>query len=241
MEESECTVSGVDPPMRTPASVRLVVLDFDGTLADSAAWFRDVLDEVARTWRFRSPSPEEREALRREDTRTILRALRVPPWKLPFIAAHLRRIARRDAAAIRPFPGAYDLVAGLAARGVSVAVVTSNAGDTVRRVLGPAAAGVKHWRCGLSLFGKAGAIRSVVRAEGCGPDDVLCIGDEIRDIDAARRAGCRIGVVTWGYADPMALAARRPDAVFERMDQILDHLDHRSGEGGAPKTTAGAR
>jgi phosphoglycolate phosphatase len=52
----------------------------------------------------------------------------------------------------------------------------------------------------------------------------VAIGDEIRDIEAARAAGIACGAVTWGYAAPNALKALGPDLVFEQMDDIARAL-----------------
>jgi phosphoglycolate phosphatase len=40
------------------------------------------------------------------------------------------------------------------------------------------------------------------------------VGDEMRDIDAARKAGVRIGSVAWGYNHVEALRERGPDELF---------------------------
>jgi phosphoglycolate phosphatase len=56
------------------------------------------------------------------------------------------------------------------------------------------------------------------------PDKVISIGDEVRDIEAARAVGIACGAVCWGYAAPAALRALAPDHVFERMDEVVRTL-----------------
>ena len=74
---------------------------------------------------------------------------------------------------------------------------------------------IRHYECGASLFGKAAQFRKVLRAERHRrARDAICIGDEIRDLDAARAAGIAFGAVTWGYTAPEALIARGTDVVF---------------------------
>ena len=48
----------------------------------------------------------------------------------------------------------------------------------------------------------------------------ISIGDEVRDIEAARAAGIACGAVLWGYAAPEALRALGPELVFDRMEDI---------------------
>jgi phosphoglycolate phosphatase len=64
----------------------------------------------------------------------------------------------------------------------------------------------------------------VIRRAGVDPADVIAIGDETRDIEAARAVGVACGAVCWGYAAPMALRAQNPDFVFERMEDIVRTL-----------------
>ncbi|MCX4197253.1 HAD hydrolase-like protein, partial [Methylobacterium organophilum] len=83
----------------------LVVLDFDGTLADSFAWFCSVLNGVADRYRFRRVEAHEVEELRLQGARAIVAHLGIPRWKLPLIARHMHALAARDAAQIALFPG----------------------------------------------------------------------------------------------------------------------------------------
>lgn len=200
---------------------QLAIFDFDGTLADSFHWFIGVLNGVADRYGFNRVRPDEVEQLRGYDARQIMRHLRVPNWKLPFIANHMRRLMAGDIDGIRLFDGVPDMLRTLNDRGVTVAIVSSNSVENIRRILGPAAAGqVVHYGCGASLFGKAAKFRRMLQVTGVPADRAVCIGDEVRDIDAARKVGMGCAAVTWGYARGDALAARRPDRLLNRMEEI---------------------
>lgn len=201
---------------------RLLIFDFDGTLADSAQWFACVLNDVAKRFGFRQIDLAEMAALRGCSNREIISRLGVPTWKMPFIAAHFRALAAEAAPSLQLFPGVGDMLRRLDAGGVKIAVVSSNAEATVRQVLGPDLVGlISHYGCGASVFGKAPKFRSVIRKSGVAEADVLCVGDEVRDIEAARKAHLATGAVTWGYATPEILRAQRPSAVFETPGDIL--------------------
>lgn len=200
---------------------KLAIFDFDGTLADSAAWLWGVVGEVADRFGFRAPSEADYAVLRGQDGHTVMRHLGVPAWKLPRIAAHMRALAARDAGQIRLFPGAGETLRRLHAGGVALAVVSSNAEANVRRVLGPEhAALIGRYECGAALFGKAARFRRVLLRCGVVPADALCIGDELRDLQAARAAGVAFGAVSWGYAAPDVLRAHGAAVVFGAMEEI---------------------
>jgi phosphoglycolate phosphatase len=196
-------------------SPRLLILDFDGTLADSLPWLRGAIAGAAARFGFRSPGPAELEALRGQDSRAILRALGVPAWKLPAIGLHMRALAL--AAPPPPlFPGIAAALHAQADRGVTLAIASSNSEAQIRRSLGEdLSARIAHLACDAALFGKAARFRRLLRQAGLRPEEALAVGDEPRDIEAARQAGLGAGAVAWGYATPAALRAARPDAWFE--------------------------
>ncbi len=199
----------------------LVIFDFDGTLADSAGWTLGILNEVAVRFGFRTLSDEEKAMLRGQDNRAIVRYLGVPAWKMPLIAAHMRKLVARDAERIALFAGADALLAQLAERGTRLAIVSSNSEENVRRILGPTNAGlIAHYACGASIFGKAAKFRQVLRRSGIPRERTLCIGDETRDIEAATTERLASGAVTWGYATPDLLRAHRPALLFSTLDEI---------------------
>lgn len=199
---------------------RLIIFDFDGTLADSIPWLAGVFGEIARAHGFKPIEPDEIEMLRTKGNREIVKYLGVPAWRMPAIAIHMRKLAAEAAPQLKLFDGVGDLLQGLKGQGLTLGVVSSNGEDTIRRVLGPELAGlVDHYACGASVFGKAAKFRSVIRKAGVPAAETLCIGDEQRDIEAAHAAGAKAGAVTWGYGAPEALA--EADHMFERPDEIM--------------------
>lgn len=216
---------GMDTRMTDALPIRLVIFDFDGTLSDSGDWFLSVVDELARKFRFRTVQPDEVDMLRNKSSRDVIAFLGISKWKLPLIARHVRRLVGRNAHQIELFPGTPDLLEQIAATGVKIALVTSNAEANVRKILGPEhAARIDCFACGSSLFGKAPKFRRVLKKMGVKPGEVLAVGDETRDIDAAREVGMRAGSVLWGYAAEELLIAMRPDVLFRTPQDIIEHV-----------------
>jgi phosphoglycolate phosphatase len=212
-------------------SYQLAIFDFDGTLADSFGWFVGVINQVAGRFRFDRIDPRELDTLRGYDARAIIRHLRVPMWKMPLVARDLRARMNRDIGSIALFPGVGEMLARLAERGVAIAVVSSNSAENARAVLGPRnAALVRHMECGAAVFGKRRKLRKVLRAAGVRPAAALCIGDEIRDLHAARAEGIPFGAVTWGYTKGDALRALSPEIVFDRVEEIVARIAPPAGD-----------
>ncbi|MCK1385126.1 HAD family hydrolase [Bradyrhizobium sp. 21] len=207
----------------------LAIFDLDGTLADSFPWFLRTINDVADRFGFRRIADEDVEGLRHASTREILTGLEVPLWKLPAIARYARRLKGEAAAEISLFAGVEAMLRTLSQSGVQLALVTSDSEANAREKLGPAAALFAHFDCAASLFGKPAKFRRVIRRAGVEPGQVIAIGDEERDIEAARAVGIACGAVSWGYAAPTALRGCQPDHVFERMEEIVDVLCRNRG------------
>ena len=92
------------------AQYKLVLFDFDGVLADSAAWFIAQLPSLAEAHRFRSPDVAEIERLRGLPTRDVVKALGVSPLRLPGIAADLRKRMADEAHQIALFEGVPEAI-----------------------------------------------------------------------------------------------------------------------------------
>lgn len=199
----------------------LAIFDFDGTLADSAAWFRSTINHVAQRYGFRQVTDDELEHLRGQPSAAIIRYFGVPAWKLPFIASHMRKRFARDAHRIALFDGVDALLSSLAEHGVAIAIATSNTEANVRRILGDEnAKRINHYACGASLFGKAAKLETIIKRQQASPARTIVIGDEVRDLEAARKAGLVAGAVGWGYATVELLRAQAPDHLFLSMDDI---------------------
>lgn len=203
-------MSGTAP--RVPA--RLVVFDFDGTLADSFPLFLDAFDTLARRHGFRAFAHGELQAMRGLSSREMIARAGLPAWKLPAVANDFRRFMAERIAAVKLFDGIPEAVAELAGRGFRLAIATSNSDANVRSVLGDALLSrFAHVDCGISIFGKPTRLRRLARGSASGMRPIY-VGDELRDAEAAAAVGFAFGAVGWGYTHLSALQAAGPEHVF---------------------------
>jgi len=203
----------------------LVIFDFDGTLSDSGQWFLSIVDDLAERFRFRSVHPDEVEGLRKRTTREVIDHLGISRWKLPLIARHVRARFGRHTDQIHLFDGVRDMLRTIDEAKVRMFVCSSNSEANVRAILGAEdSARIERFFCGSGLFGKVRKFRQAIKASGLPTGAILSIGDETRDIDAARAVGIGAGAVLWGYANPEMLLAMKPDATFAAPQDVVDYL-----------------
>lgn len=199
----------------------IAAFDFDGTLADTMPWFNSILNTVADKYGFRKIDLSERENLRHREASEILKFLGIPLWKLPAIMSHVRTLMQDIDPSVHLFDGIPEVLARLKADGLRLAVISSNSIENVQRVLGPEVAALfDDYECGTDLFGKAAKIDRLMRRHEVVPERFLLVGDEMRDIDAARKAGVHVGSVAWGYNHVDALRERGPNEIFLTVDDL---------------------
>ncbi len=205
---------------------KLIIFDFDGTLADSFPFFVSTLDRLAERHGFKRVGSAELETLRGYDFRQLMKHIGLPLWKLPMVTKDFNGLMAREIARISLFEGAGDLLRALSERGITLALVSSNAYENVRRVLGDENGDmIRYYECGASIFGKPAKLKKVLRKSGIPAGEAMCIGDEIRDLEAARKVHVPFGAVAWGYARIDALKERGPDEVFTDMGEIVRRID----------------
>jgi phosphoglycolate phosphatase len=203
----------------------LVMFDFDGTLADTLPFVADLLDQLIEEFDLQKISSSERDELRELDARQILQKYHVPFWKMASMVRRVRGLMAQESHKVKLFDGVEETLTGLAEKGATLAMVSSNSAENVQAVLGPRLFPLfRYSECGSSMFGKPPRIRKILRLSGIPGGQAISIGDEVRDIEAARAARVASGAVTWGYGNPATLVGCQPDLVFEKVGQLLERL-----------------
>jgi len=200
---------------------RLLIIDFDGTLADTLPFMLSVSDVLADRHRLPRLDKSNMQFLKGLNAARFMKMHRIPFWKVPLLASDLQQMMFENIDQIRLFEGMDRLIRELALNGVRIAVVSSNALRNVRRVLGEELASlVDTFECGVSMFGKAEKLARVLRDSGVEARHALSVGDEVRDIEAARAAGIPCAAVTWGFSNRDVLEQYQPNHIFDEAGQI---------------------
>jgi phosphoglycolate phosphatase len=200
---------------------QLAIFDFDGTLADSFPFFVGQFNQLAERHRFKKIDPENIHTYRHCTPAEMMKHVGLPRWKLPVVAASFISLMRENAERIPLFERVDDMLLHLAKAGIYLSVMSSNAEDNVVRVLGPANAGlIRHFDCGMSIFGKAARIRSLLQTTGIPASRAIYIGDQLTDLEAARKEGIAFGAVSWGYGAIESFRKHAPEEEFGEVSDI---------------------
>jgi phosphoglycolate phosphatase len=193
----------------------LVVFDFDGTLADTFQLFLKTFDAAAKIYGFRAFDRERMDLLRTMEASDVLRHHGVPFWKLPAIARTTRQFMAREIEGVSLVQGLGTALESLHEAGYTLAILTSNSRQNVDGVLGEERTRLfSHFECGVSILTKRQSLRKVMRALGSSHEHTSFVGDELRDLRAAKGLGVRFGAVAWGFNSMDSLIAHGAEDHF---------------------------
>lgn len=209
------------------SSLVTIIFDFDGTLADTLGMVIDIINSVADKLGFAKISPHDLPILRTLTTRELLKKFSIPLWKVPFIDRKVKKIFRERLDAVTVFEGIPSILSDLKQRGMRLGIVTSNEKSSVQAVLRRYQISdvLDFILSSRSIFGKGRVLKKVLRDQRLDKSRVLYVGDEIRDIEAAREAGIKVGAVSWGYNTREALMSRNPDFLADHPRELVAIID----------------
>ena len=198
-----------------------LVFDFDGTLADSFASAVAIFQRIGPSLGLKPILDPE--LARSMPTRQFLKQVGVNFWKLGRVVRAYQAAAADEAHKLKLFPEWPVTLRALHDRGVKLGILSSNREETIRTCL--RVNGVEELFAFVvgypKLFGKAKALRRIVKGQGLERADLLYVGDETRDIEAAHKAKVRVAAVGWGFQRPSILREAKPSVFVESPGELL--------------------
>jgi phosphoglycolate phosphatase len=202
---------------------KTILFDFDGTIADTVEVGVSVFNGLARQYGFGQITPENAEALRSKGPRAAMKALSVPMLRVPTVLRSLRAGIRGALPSIAAIDGMRTALLELRAKGYRLGIVTSNSADNVRKFLeNNQMEFFDYIQAGAGLFNKAKKVKRVMAREGLKNDETVFVGDEIRDIEAARKNEVASVAVTWGLNSRAGLESASPDFIVESARELVE-------------------
>ncbi len=204
---------------------KVVVFDFDGTLADSSALIRKLYNQMAAEHGWPSLNETEYQRLRGLGFIQAQRWAGIKSWQIPGLMREGLKRFKQHSGEVELFESIPQLITKLSQAGFTLYVLSTNSPEAIGEVLER-----YHLKQQVNilkrsaLFGKHYAIRHLIAKHKYRPQDVWVVGDEVRDIDAAKRAGVKGLAVSWGLQTSNILKAAQPDAVATHPDDLLKIL-----------------
>jgi phosphoglycolate phosphatase len=200
-----------------------IIFDFDGTISDSmlpsirhiAKWVPGVdVDEFIRG---------ELEDFRDRTIQENLSFFKISKIRFAIMYFLYKNEMEDGVGETKIFDGMRAVLDQLSRMGHSLFIVTSHSKKNVEDFLMRNNISVfKHVYSSKALFGKHRLLKKLFLEYKTGADNSVYVGDEVRDIQACKKAGVRIISVTWGYNSKKLLERYSPDFIAESPADILE-------------------
>lgn len=200
-----------------------IIFDFDGTLCNSLPELYQIVNRLATEYGYLEVTPEMVPRLRESSVLESVQILKVPVYRIPALIKRCRNELRAQVENLSSFEGLGDELRKLRSRGMTLGIISSNSEENIRAFLNK-----QNWDCfsfiysGSSLFGKGRLLKHCLEEKALDRLSTLYVGDEIRDIEAARRAQIKSIGVAWGFQTASRIKNAKPDTVIERPTELLE-------------------
>jgi phosphoglycolate phosphatase len=199
---------------------KTIIFDFDGTIADTFPIVINIVHEIVKRYGMVVTTEEGRAA----GLKQTLKKLKFPTLKIPQVLFEIKHRLRLKIKEEVDLFNEMDMVLNNLSQKYDLGIISSNSESNIKSFLD------KHHLLSLfnyihtdsSLFGKHIILKKFCRKFKIKYSDVIYIGDEDRDIVAAKKMKIKVIAVTWGYNDKSLLEKEKPDYLVEEPKQILD-------------------
>ena len=211
------------------AHKRVAIFDFDGTIADTIPTTKGIValfNRFAGDLGFSQRVTEKDVALFREKSlREIISLLHIKFYKMPFILRKVQKGLKADLEKAKPITGMKETLSELKQNNYTLGILTSSKEETVKNFLARNSLPTFDViYTGSGLFGKHKVIQKMLKKYHFSKDEVIYIGDEIRDVEATKKAGIHMVGVTWGFNSKKGLVKYLPNFLAETPHELVDIL-----------------
>ncbi|MBD2740203.1 HAD-IA family hydrolase [Coleofasciculus sp. FACHB-1120] len=204
-------------------TAKVIIFDFDGTIADSLDAVVNITNRLAVEFGYQPANLEDIEKIKSLSSREIIQFSGVSIFKLPFLLRKVRVRLNNQIRDLKPFPGIKETFTELKSQGNQLGIITSNSKENVTIFL------KENDFIGLfdfiysapTIFGKHKVINSFSKKQNIQASEMVYVGDETRDIEAARKSRIKVISVSWGFNSKEVLAKHQPDFLVNKPSELL--------------------
>jgi phosphoglycolate phosphatase len=207
---------------------RTIIFDFDGTLADTMEEGLRIFNMIAPDYGIRQIGREEIMELRHLSINQLIDHMKIPKTKVPIFIARGTMLMRGNITRLPLIGGMQEMLLALRPKVERLGILTSNAVANVELFL--ESHGVRELFDFISstskLTGKSRYLKAVRKQYDLKLEEMLYVGDEVRDLKAATKAGIPSAGVTWGFNSREVLAKENPALLVDSPDEFLRLAGH---------------
>ncbi len=209
---------------------KVIIFDFDGTIADTLPAIVMITNRLAPQFGYQITTPEVLSQLKHLSPQDIIKSSGISWLQLPFLLKKLQTELSAEIRNLTPIFGMKSVLIELKKPGHILGIVSSNSAQNVNDFIRINFEQniFEHICAGMAVFRKNKMITELIKKNNFHPEDVIYVGDETRDIEAARKSKIKIISVTWGFNSPEILAAKNPDFLINDPQELITIINQLS-------------
>ncbi|MEK6937051.1 MAG: HAD-IA family hydrolase [Nanoarchaeota archaeon] len=199
---------------------KYVIFDFDGTIADTLNAGLPIYNDMAKKHGFKEV--RNFDEVRSITLREFIKRHEISRLKFPFYLKELLKRLHEDINLVKPYKGMENVIKKLN-KNYKLGIVSANSKENILKFL--ELNDLKYcfdfvYNYPL-ILGKSKVFKKILKEKNLEKEDIIYVGDEDSDIDAAKKAGIRIISVTWGMKNENMLKKKNPDFIAEKAEDIM--------------------
>lgn len=207
---------------------KYLIFDFDGTLADTEEANFIIYQKLAEKYNLRNITLDELGHLKKMSAKDVMAYIELKKRYLPFLLKKGKKLLTQDIKNISLCkPDIFKVIDKLRQMGIKTAIITTNSKKNVNLFLEAHKVDAIDLVVSAAMFGKEAKMKKIARKGKLDLSECLYVGDEIRDITAARKAGMDIASVAWGYNTVESLKSHKPDYLIYEPSQLIEIVQGR--------------
>ena len=199
-----------------------IIFDFDGTIADTEKAVVSLINRIGPEYGVQKVTKKEMDIYHEIGLAKARKHFKISWWT--FIRAGMRgqRELNNELDKVEIYPGVKKICKELKEKGDTLGVISSDLKKNIVDFLKKEKI-LEYFdyveSCGI-VGSKSRLLKKMIRKRGLKKSEVWYVGDEIKDIVSAKKAGVRSIAVTWGYNSEKTLAGLKPDWLIKKPEEL---------------------
>ncbi len=200
-----------------------IIFDFDGTLADTLYKVVEIINRDPSRYKIDGINPVEVAKLKELSISYLLKEFNIHLFQVPALLKLIRSDLNKEIGNISFFDDMPEVLTSLKQQGYNLGVFTSNSVENVNAFLSNNNISVFDFvKSERSLLSKHLGLRHIIEERHMDKTKTYYVGDEVRDINAAKKNNITVISVTWGYNSQKLLKKHDPDYLIHTPKSILE-------------------
>lgn len=210
--------------------IKVIIFDFDGTIADTHDALVEITNRLAGEFGYKPVNQEKLLQLKNLSSRDIVKQSEISILKIPFLLKKIKLELGKQIKNLQPVSGLAKALCELKQEGYQLGIITSNEKSNVIDFLkeNNLEEVFDFIYSGIAIFGKDKIMAKFIKNNGLRKSQAIYVGDETRDIEAAKKSGMSVIAVSWGFNSAAILAKHQPNFLIHHPREILEVVNNYS-------------